>query len=336
LDELESVDIEAAAAAWELQRPAGQVTDSQSTARHQYLPVGTANGPVGVFAIELDGNHRPMTTSWRRLLNALLDQSAVAIEGMELSRRMEQTQLEAEAERLRTTLLLSVSHDLRTPLASIIGSATSLLEANERYTEDTRLELLTTVRDEALRLNQFVANLLDMAQLESGSLDAKREWIEMQDVVGAALTRAKAALSDHVVNLSIDPALPMLRLDFVMMQQVLVNLLDNAAKHAPHGTPIEIAVSRDEDSVRMGVSDEGAGIPEVDLERVFYKFFRLHKGADRHAGAGLGLAICRGLVDAHGGRIFAQSPGKHGKGTTITVVLPIEGEAPSVESEHEL
>jgi two-component system, OmpR family, sensor histidine kinase KdpD len=336
LGTLGAADMEAAVAAWEQQRPAGRDTDLQPTARYHHLPVGTANGQVGVFAIELDSNQGTMTASWRRLLNALLDQSAVAIERAVLSSRMERTQLEAEAERLRTTLLLSVSHDLRTPLASIIGSATSLLQANDRYTEDMKRELLTTVRDEALRLNQFVANLLDMAQLESGPLDTKREWVEIQDVVGAALSRTEAPLSDHVVKLSIDPALPMLRLDFVMMQQVLVNLLHNAAKYAPSGTPIELIASQDETSVRLEVADEGVGIPDADLERVFRKFFRLHQGDNGQAGAGLGLAICRGLVEAHGGRIFAESPGKHGKGATVTVVLPIEGEAPSIESENEL
>jgi two-component system sensor histidine kinase KdpD len=249
----------------------------------------------------------------RQLLEALAGQAAVALERTQLVREMERARLLSETERLRDALLSSVSHDLRTPLVSIIGAVTSLLTYGATYDEATRRDLLVTIQEEAERLNRFVGNLLDMMRLESGVLKLNREWVEMGDVIGTALARRLAQpLGQYQLVVEVEPGLPMLRLDFVLVEHVLVNLLENAARYSPPGTTIRINARRNDQVVVVEVTDEGVGIPPEDLERIFDKFYRVQRGDRQGAGTGLGLSICRGIVEAHGGHISARSPDRQG------------------------
>lgn len=322
--------------AWRHNQPAGRGTDTFPGAEWFFMPLSTANGTVGVLGLQFEAPGAGLTSDRRRLLEALADQAAVAIERTRLIQAMEQAKLAKETERLQAALLSSISHDLRTPLTSIIGAVTSLLTDRGTYDEATRRDLLWTIQEEAERLNRFVGNLLDVTRLESGALRLHREWVEIEEVIGVASARLARSLSQHRLTVDIQPGLPMLRLDFVLIEQVLVNLLDNAAKYSPPGTTIRLSARREGDSVVVEVADEGIGIPPADLERIFDKFYRV-PGSDRQgAGLGLGLFICRGIVEAHGGRISARSPAAGGKGTVFTVTFPLEKEqepSPALEQE---
>jgi two-component system sensor histidine kinase KdpD len=248
----------------------------------------------------------------------------VAIERATLDREMEEAHVSAETDKLRTALLSSLSHDLRTPLSSIKGAVTALREQGFWLGEVARDELLQTVDEETDRLSRFVANLLDMTRLESGALRLKRDWAEIGELIGSAVARSKSRLGRRRVEMEIAKDLPLLKLDFTLMQQVVFNLLDNAAKYAPDDTTVRVTAQREGMEVVIEVIDEGIGIVPADLERVFDKFYRVSGGDRQTAGTGLGLSICRGIVEAHGGRIAARSPIAAGRGTAITIRLPIE------------
>jgi two-component system sensor histidine kinase KdpD len=255
------------------------------------------------------------------LLDALLDQAAVAIERVRLAEDVDQARLQAETERLRNALLTSVSHDLRTPLATIIGSLTSLKSYGESYDAKTRSELVASAQDEAERLNRFVGNLLDMTRLESGGVNVKQEAIDPGDAIGVALNRARPLLAGHKTEIDIAPDMPMVLADFVLLEQIVFNLLDNAAKYTPPGTVIRIVARVDRQGPVIEVIDEGPGIPAQSLESIFNKFTRLEAGDKQRAGTGLGLPICRGFVTAMGGTITAGSR-QDRSGAIFTVRLP--------------
>ena len=275
-----------------------------------------------MIGIDRDEPGPLLTPDERRLLDALADQAAVAIERVSLARGLAEARVLAETERLRAALLTSISHDLRTPLASILGAVSSLRSFPQRYTPAEREELLATLQDEAERLNRFVSNLLDMTRLESGAIELKLELIDVAEIVGAALQRAGNVLAGHRVEVNIEPSLPMLRLDAVLFEQVLFNLLDNAAKYSPSGSRIDIRATRDGELVEIEVVDEGLGIPPADLERVFDKFYRVQAQDRRRAGTGLGLAICRGFVEALGGWIVARNR-RDRSGAVLTIRMPV-------------
>jgi two-component system sensor histidine kinase KdpD len=195
----------------------------------------------------------------------LAGQAAVAIERTRLVREMEQARLQVETERLRDALLSSVSHDLRTPLVSIVGAASSLLMYGASYDETARRDLLLTIQEEAERLNRFVGNLLDMMRLESGELKLNRQWVDIDDVIGTAASRLSQALSQHRLDVQVAPNLPALWLDFVLIEHVLINLLENAAKYSPPGTTIHVKAGRRDRTVVVEVVDEGVGVPPADL-----------------------------------------------------------------------
>jgi two-component system sensor histidine kinase KdpD len=241
------------------------------------------------------------------LLDALLDQAAVAIERVSLAQDVDQVRLQAETERLRNALLTSVSHDLRTPLATIIGSLTSLKSFGESYDARTRLELVSSAQDEAERLNRFVGNLLDMTRLESGGVSVKLEPIDPGDAIGVALNRARPMLVHHRTKVDLAQDMPMVKADFVLLEQIMFNLVDNAAKYTPPGTTICISGHVDGDVVEIAIIDEGQGIPPDSLEAIFNKFTRLQAGDRKGAGTGLGLPICRGFAEAMGGTIVASN-----------------------------
>lgn len=317
----------AATWAWQHQQPAGRGADTLPGAEWFYLPLSTAQGTVGVLGLQFEPSGATLSPDQRRLLEALAGQAAVAIERTRLVREMEQARLTAETERLRDALLSSVSHDLRTPLVSIIGSVTSLLTYGTSYDEATRRDLLSTIQEEAERLNRFVGNLLDMMRLEAGELQLNRQWVDIGDVIGTAASRLRHALSQHRLAVEVTPDLPALWLDFVLVEHVLINLLENAAKYSPPGTTIRVEARRHDDAMVVEVVDEGVGVSPADLERIFDKFYRVRRGDRQGAGTGLGLSICRGIVEAHGGRILARSPA-NGKGMAFVVTLPIDKEPP--------
>ncbi len=322
-DELDDADLAAARWCWDHNQPAGRGSDTLPGGKRLFLPLRTGRGVVGVLGINRKAPGPLFTPDERRLLDALADQAAVAIERTQLAEDIDEARVLAETERLRSSLLTSISHDLRTPLASIIGTITSLRSFGKLYDEKTRDEMLTTAQDEGERLNRFVANLLDMTRIDSGAVELRREMIDLSDVVGSALQRCAKILAGHRVAVELAPDLPMFPLDFLLMEQVLVNLLDNAAKYAPLDSPIEVRGRRDGTDVVIEVRDEGPGIPVDDLERIFDKFYRVRSGDRQRAGTGLGLAICRGFIEAQGGTIVAANRADR-SGAVFTIRLPIE------------
>jgi two-component system sensor histidine kinase KdpD len=320
-DELDEADLAAARWTWEHNRPAGRGADTLPGARRLFLPLRTGRGIVGVLGIDRDAPGPLLTPDSRRLLDALADQVAVAIERIAFAEDVDRARVTAATERLRAALLTSISHDLRTPLASILGALTSLRSYGEIYDAKTRDELMATIQSEAERLNRFIGNLLDMTRLESGAVALKPEPLEAAEIVGTALRRASRIVADHRVELDFAPDLPLLKADYLLLEQVLFNLLDNAAKFAPVGTMIRVVGRRDGDFVALRVEDEGPGIPEAERERIFDKFYRVHAQDRQRAGTGLGLAICRGFVEAMGGTIVADNRSDQA-GAVFTVRLP--------------
>jgi two-component system sensor histidine kinase KdpD len=303
-DQLDAGDIAAAQWTWSRNHPAGRGSDTLPGAKRLFLPLSTQRGPVGVVGIERE-HPTLLSPDERRLLDALLDQAAVAIERINLAQDVDQARLQAETERLRNALLTSVSHDLRTPLASIIGALTSLRSFGAGFDETTRQDLMATAQDEAERLNRFVGNLLDMTRLESGAIAVRVEPVDLADIVTSVLGRARPLLVTHEAVIDLPPDLPMALADDGLLEQVLFNLIDNAAKYTPAGTRIFIRGGVDQSEIVLTVTDEGQGIPEAQLEAIFDKFTRLQEGDRRGAGTGLGLPICRGFLRAMGGTITA-------------------------------
>ena len=322
-DSLDAADLAAAKWTWQSNRPAGRGADTLPGAKRLFLPMRTGRGPVGVVGLDNDRAGPLLTPDQRRLLDALADQAALAIERISLAKDVDEARLTAETERLRSALLTSISHDLRTPLASILGSATSLKNYRRTLDDAAQDELIGTIQEESERLNRFIANLLDMTRLEAGAVRPRDDMIDLGDIVGSALERARKVLAKHRVMLDLGSDLPMLKLDPVLFEQVLFNLLDNAAKYAAAGTEVRLMARHEGNSLRLRVMDEGPGIPPADLERIFDKFYRVQAADNRRVGIGLGLAICRGFVEAMGGTIVAGNrEDRRGAVFTITFSVP--------------
>ncbi len=329
-DTLVDADIAAARWAWEHDRPAGRGADTLPGAKRLYLPLRTGRTAVGVIGLDDDREGPLLTPEQQRLLDALADQAAVAIERIQLVADVDRARLAAEADRLRSALLTSISHDLKTPLASIMGAAGTLRDYRNALPADDHAALLATVIDESERLNRFIANLLDMTRIESGAMEPNAAAFDLGEVVGSALRRAGKITAGHRVETSLPDDLPMLSLDPVLFEQVLFNLLDNAAKYAPAGSLIAIRARQDDGAVVVEVADEGPGLAPADLERVFDSFYRVSKGDQVRAGTGLGLAICRGFVEAMGGTIAAGNRSDR-SGAVFTIRMPVEARADSLE-----
>jgi len=253
----------------------------------------------------------------------LADQGALAIERVHLVEDIEQVRRTAETERLRSALLTSISHDLKTPLAAVLGAAGALRDLSKSFDDAAKADLLITIIDESERLNRFIANLLDMTKLESGAVAPNAALHDVGEVVGSALERASKILARHRVEVEIGPDLPMVQVDAVLFEQVLFNLLDNASRYAPADTTITIQSWREQESVYLRVLDQGDGIAAEDVERIFDKFYRARKGDQGRAGTGLGLAISRGFIEAMQGKIAAANrPDRSGAVFTITLPIP--------------
>jgi two-component system sensor histidine kinase KdpD len=326
-DTLVDADIAAAKWAWEHNRPAGRGADTLPGAKRLYLPLRTGREAVGVIGLDNDRQGPILTPEQQRLFDALSDQAALAIERVQLVSDVDKAKLAVETDRLRSALLTSISHDLKTPLAAIMGSADTLKGLGTQLDEEARRELLSTVIDESERLNRFIANLLDMTRLGAGAMEPNYAWHFAGDIVGTALSRAGKIVSHHKVEVHIPETLPMLRVDPVLFEQVLFNLIDNAAKYAQEDTLIEIRGRQDGNALLLSVVDEGPGIPPDDVERIFDSFYRVRKGDHVRAGTGLGLSICRGFVEAMGGTITAANRTDR-FGAIFTIRMPVPAEMP--------
>jgi two-component system, OmpR family, sensor histidine kinase KdpD len=322
-DRLDEADVAAAKWAWQNNRVAGRGSDTLPGAKRLFLPMRTGRGAIGVMGIDSDKTGPLLTPDQRRLLDALIDQAALAIERVYLVEDVDRAKRTIETDRLRSALLTSISHDLKTPLASVLGAASTLRDLSGALTDTEKADLLTTVIDESERLNRFIANLLDMTRLESGAVVPNTALHDLGEIVGSALRRASKILARHRIELELAAGLPMLELDAVLFEQALFNLLDNAAKYSPDGTTIRIRSWRDQDAVCLQVLDEGDGIPPADLEHIFDKFYRAEKGDRVRAGTGLGLAISRGFVEALQGQITAANrPDRPGAVFAIRLPVP--------------
>lgn len=321
-DELDQADLAAANWAWSNDRPAGRGSDTLPGAKRLFLPMRTGRGPIGVIGIDNDRTGPLLTPDQRRLLDALVDQGALAIERVLLVEDMDRVKRTVESERLRSALLTSISHDLKTPLASVLGAASTMRDLDGALSDTEKRDLLATVIDESERLNRFIANLLDMTKLESGAIVPNTALHDLGEIVGSALRRAAKILAAHKVELMLAADLPMLELDAVLFEQVLFNLLDNAAKYSAPDTTIAIRSQRERDQIVLEIADEGGGIPPDELESVFDKFYRVQKGDHVRPGTGLGLAISRGFVEAMRGTISAANRSDR-SGAVLTIRLPV-------------
>ncbi|KYG23979.1 histidine kinase [Bradyrhizobium sp. AT1] len=330
-DDLDQADLAAANWAWSNDRPAGRGSDTLPGAKRLFLPMRTGRGPIGVIGIDNDRTGPLLTPDQRRLLDALVDQGALAIERVLLVEDMDRVKRTVESERLRSALLTSISHDLKTPLASVLGAASTMRDLAGALSDTEKRDLLATVIDESERLNRFIANLLDMTKLESGAIVPNTALHDLGEIVGSALRRASKILTAHKVELVLAADLPMLQLDAVLFEQVLFNLLDNAAKYSPPDTTIAIKSKRERDQVVLEIADEGGGIPPDELESVFDKFYRAQKGDHVRPGTGLGLAISRGFVEAMRGTISAANRSDR-SGAVLTVRLPVPAESRALDT----
>jgi two-component system sensor histidine kinase KdpD len=321
-DTLDEADLAAARWAWEHNRSAGRGSDTLPGAKRLFLPMRTGRGPIGIVGIDSDKPGPLLTPDQRRLLDALIDQGALAIERVFLVEDVDRAKRSIEADRLRSALLTSISHDLKTPLSGILGAASTLRDVSGALDDAAKADLLTTIIDESERLNRFIANLLDMTRLESGAVVPQTALQDLGEVVGSALARAAKILAHHEIEVDLAADVPMLELDPVLFEQALFNILDNAGKYAPPGTTVHIRSWREREAVVLQVLDEGVGIPPGDVERIFDKFYRAQKGDQVRAGTGLGLAISRGFVEALKGTITAGNRTDR-SGAVFTVRLPI-------------
>ena len=298
---------------------AGLGTATLPGARALYLPLVASRGALGVLGARPRDPHTFDAPEQLHQLETFANQMSLALERARLAEEAQEAQVRVEAERLRSSLLSSVSHDLRTPLATITGAATTLLASGTRVDDGTQRELLESVRDEADRLNRLVQNLLEMTRLQSGMLELHRDWHPIEEVVGAALRRFGKRLAGRRVDVALAPDLPLVSMDDVLVEQVFINLLDNALKYTPAGTPIRIAATASDERITVEIADRGPGLPSGEEERVFEKFHR--GGVTSERGAGLGLAICKGIVQAHGGRVWAHNLPEGGAAFFFTLPL---------------
>ncbi|MEO8199919.1 MAG: sensor histidine kinase KdpD [Gemmatimonadota bacterium] len=299
---------------------AGQGTSTLPAATGLYIPLISSGTTVGVIGAWPTDPKRFQDPIQRQLLETFADQAAVALERAMLAAKNQQTQVEVEAERLRTSLLSSLSHDLRTPLAGIEGAASRLLDPAS-LTADSSQDLAQTILEESRRMTRLVANLLDMIRVETGALQVQKEWQPLEEVIGVALIRLDERLREHPVTVHLPADLPLVPIDAVLMEQVFVNLLDNAIKYTPAGKALEIGAVAKAGAVVVEVSDRGPGIPIGEEERIFDKFHRVSPGPV--SGIGLGLTICRGIVKAHGGRIWAGN--RIDGGAVFHILIPLSG-----------
>jgi len=317
--DLDVTDFTAARWTRDKQETAGAGTGTLPNSRFEFRPLMGPHGLVGVCGIQQ--TEERLDINAERALSAILDQTAIALDRARLAEESVEQAAKLEGERYREALLSSISHDLRTPLATIMGAVTSLRQLGDRMTPESRDDLLQSIEEEGSRMSRFVSNLLDMTRIESGTLKPKGDWLDVSDVVQAAVERARKYFPGKVIETGIAPDLPLIEGDSVLLGQVLFNLLDNAVKYGGE-EPVNVYARKDGGDVLISVTDLGKGIPPSEIDRVFEKFYRRGKPDGRAPGTGLGLSIARGFVEAMGGRIHAESPAVKKRGTRIVIRFP--------------
>lgn len=322
--------------AWNHEQPAGKGTGTLPMGRWWWWPLTVDDGPLALLGVS-PKEGQSLTGQRRRLLMALSQPLAQALARAQLAQDLEAARLHGETEQLRSALLASVSHDLRTPLTTMRGSIDTLLALGEAIPLEDRRELLEGTRDEAERLDRYIQNLLDMTRLGHGALKLARDWVSPTDIVASALNRLRAVLAPLQVQVDVAPQLPLLHIHAALIEQALVNVLENAARFSPPHGVLQLVAGADQQELWFAVSDQGPGIPEEDRAKIFDMFYTAARGDRGGQGTGLGLAICQGMVGAHGGRI-SVGEGIGGRGTCITLHLPLpeqplpEGEEPPREA----
>ena len=310
--------------AYEHRTMAGLGTQTLPASAALYLPLVASETALGVLRITPTDPREVADPVRRQLLESFAAQAAIALERVVLAAGTQQARVEVEAERLRTSLLSSLSHDLRTPLGAIEGAASSLVDSGAALSEDARRDLGQAIVEESRRMTRMVSNLLDMIRVETGALSVHQEWQPLEEVVSVALLRMDERLTGRAVNVDLPLTLPLVRIDGILIEQVLINLLENAVKYSPAGTSIDLTAIATRDDVIISVADRGYGIPRGQELTIFDKFHRVEHSPST-PGVGLGLTICRGIVMAHGGRIWAEQ--RTGGGSVFRVALPA-GEPP--------
>ena len=324
----EVIDVAAARFAFEKDEETGGGTGTLPSSAFQFRPLKSPQGVIGVCGFAFRG--QPLDSGEERVFGATVHQAAIAIDRARLSREMMEQTTRLAGEHFRSALLSSISHDLRTPLASITGSITTLRQFGENMPAESRDDLLQNIEEESARLSRFVGNLLDMTRIEAGTVEPHRDWVDLAEVIHDSVRRARGLFPGINIETSLAVDLPLIEGDPVLLGQVLFNLLDNAVKYGD-GQPVSVFARRDQGSVVVSVTDLGKGIPEKDLTKVFEKFFRRNKRSDgRKPGTGLGLAIAKGFVEAMGGTIRAESPAVRKRGTRFVIRFPV-GEAPDLQ-----
>ena len=301
---------------------AGAGTETLPAVKGIYLPLIASQHVIGVLRLETPQPQRILEPDSLRVLEALSAQVALAIERENLWRQAQVARFQIEAEQMRNALLSSVSHDLRTPLTVIAGSASSLLEGEKNLDVLTKHDLAQTIYEEARRLDRLVHNLLEMSRLQSGEVKINMEWHVLEEVIGCALAQLDSQLQDHAVSVHLPTDLPLVQIDALLLERVVINLLENSMKYTPAGTPIEISGRLQDKEILVAVADHGPGLPAGQEERIFEKFYQVAPGSAR--GAGLGLTICRSIIEAHGGRIGAANRPEGGAVFSFTIPL-VEG-----------
>ena len=297
-----------------------------------YFPLHDEDKAMGVLALLPTGHGYIRLTEQQQLLETLLRQIAQALSRLRFAEQAKSTQLQIEAERLRNSLLSAISHDLRTPLSTIIGSASALVDDEGHLQAYDRLDLSRAILDEAERMALLINNLLDMARLDAGKIDLNKQWYPVEEIIGSVLTRQQKFLQKRSVNVTMPPGIPMLYVDAVMIEQVLINLMENAIRYTPADSAIEINVDASALATRIVLSDHGPGIPEGLEEKLFEKFYQTRNEAAQ-SGVGLGLAICRAIMEAHGGRISARN--RPEGGAAFELELPLDQTPPELALEDE-
>jgi two-component system sensor histidine kinase KdpD len=301
-------------------RPAGRGTETLGSAEFLHLPLQASGGVQGILGVKLEKEAGYRIPQIRRLIDAFAGQTAMAMERIMLSRKAEEAQLLEARENLERALLNSISHDLRTPLVSIIGALDILREEGHELAEGSRRQILDTASEEAGRLNRFMGNLLDITRLEAGAVRLKEEPWDIQDLIGCAIAAIEQRLGSRKVVVRLQPELPFVSMDMALMTQVLVNLFDNALKYSTLDSDIEFSAGVEGSLLVLEVADHGPGVPEEDLKRIFEKFYRIQV-PEGVRGTGLGLSICKGIAEAHGGGIRAEN--RLGGGLRVIVTLPL-------------
>jgi two-component system sensor histidine kinase KdpD len=327
-DALDAAAMTAARWAYSHSEPAGADTGTLPIIPWYFVPLQLGDKTLGVVGVAKEKDGPPLDSEARALLTTLVEQTAAALERATLSRDMVAAKTATETERMRNTLLASVSHDFRTPLSSILGAASSLIDYGDKMGSAAKTDLLGQIKTEAEDLDEMVRNLLAIARIDAGALELRRDWVDLREVIDRVVTAARRHGAKQHFEVQV-PQLPLLRVDATLAEQAIGNIVANAALHTPADSHIAVEALAEPGAIVVRVTDDGPGIPSDRLPHIFEKFVKGHDGgptrADGGQGTGLGLAIAKGIMEAHGGTVTAQSPVANGRGARFVLSFPLEG-----------